>query len=265
MVFYPEETTGTVYAAYQADKWLREIDPRILTPMYRHPTLGDFFNFEPTLISGGIVCMPFRWFTRLENGSQEIHGKAWVMREEERGGIIKWAIWRDNVIEISSRLCVMSFVELTKHHHYRRVLDPALIWGMFISLLMPHTSLTWSQGFALKRKQNLNPAKMILSLGRRRCPTPGERQRTGRWSCALWHGYGVTIPLATVRNVGTNSTRLPGVRQIYLRRRQCVSTTRISSGPRTSHLRSKCWMVLWSNLSMAYSATRPNRLTNPQG
>lgn len=72
--FYPEEAGNKLNQTWQADRWLKDMDPDNLTPMIRitSPTLvatqdrifEDFFVFEPIYLRDGSACIVERWFTR---------------------------------------------------------------------------------------------------------------------------------------------------------------------------------------------------------
>ncbi|KAH8101156.1 hypothetical protein BXZ70DRAFT_892067 [Cristinia sonorae] len=77
--FYPEDTGDVkLTEGRQGARWLKEMPDELLTPMARLGT-QDYFIHEPALLRSGLVCMPVRWFTREENGRQEIYAKCWEM------------------------------------------------------------------------------------------------------------------------------------------------------------------------------------------
>ncbi|KAH7923808.1 hypothetical protein BV22DRAFT_1105892 [Leucogyrophana mollusca] len=59
---YPEDAGSHLSEAWQASRWLREIDTELATPMVR---IGhqDYFVFEPAKLDDGSVMMPERWFS----------------------------------------------------------------------------------------------------------------------------------------------------------------------------------------------------------
>ena len=58
--FYPEITDGYVREVWQAEKWRKRIDPRILTPMV---AVGSkhFYVFEFSRLRDGRYIVPERW------------------------------------------------------------------------------------------------------------------------------------------------------------------------------------------------------------
>ncbi|KZV82194.1 hypothetical protein EXIGLDRAFT_685130 [Exidia glandulosa HHB12029] len=62
--YLPCDGGGQVGNAAEANKWLREVDPSLATPMIRLRAAQDFYVFEPALLTDRTVCMPIRWFRR---------------------------------------------------------------------------------------------------------------------------------------------------------------------------------------------------------
>ncbi|KZV80099.1 hypothetical protein EXIGLDRAFT_630831, partial [Exidia glandulosa HHB12029] len=59
--YLPIDNAKKVGNAAEANKWLREVDPELATPMIRRFEAQDFYVFEPTLLTDRTVCMPIRW------------------------------------------------------------------------------------------------------------------------------------------------------------------------------------------------------------
>ncbi|KAI0375816.1 hypothetical protein BV20DRAFT_18264 [Pilatotrama ljubarskyi] len=78
--FLPEDANGTLSEAWQGDRWLKELDPDLATPMVRKES-QDFYIYEPAQLDSHDVCMPTRWFTR---GSQT-YAKVWRMERTPDG------------------------------------------------------------------------------------------------------------------------------------------------------------------------------------
>ncbi|KAI0736356.1 hypothetical protein C8Q72DRAFT_804114, partial [Fomitopsis betulina] len=72
--FLPEDAGQKLSETWQAARWLTELDPDLATPMLRQGH-HDFYTLELTLLNGGQVCMPFRWFTR----GSAVFARAWAM------------------------------------------------------------------------------------------------------------------------------------------------------------------------------------------
>ncbi|KAG6808221.1 hypothetical protein H0H92_004980 [Tricholoma furcatifolium] len=70
--FYPEDAGRILSEAWQASRWRTEVDPSLLTPMFRIHN-QDFYVDEISLLQGHRACMPCRWFTR----DGEMMGLAW--------------------------------------------------------------------------------------------------------------------------------------------------------------------------------------------
>ncbi|KAJ6618918.1 hypothetical protein B0H10DRAFT_1947133 [Mycena sp. CBHHK59/15] len=61
--FFPEDSGPSLSQAWQATRWLDELDSDLTTPTIRIQK-QDFYIHEPTLLSNGLLCMPIRWFKR---------------------------------------------------------------------------------------------------------------------------------------------------------------------------------------------------------
>ena len=74
--FYPEDAGSILEEPAQAERWLHEVDPHLLTPMYHNPhTHLDFYIFEPTQQCDGGLCIPFRFFVR----HQILYARVWPL------------------------------------------------------------------------------------------------------------------------------------------------------------------------------------------
>jgi len=102
--FYPEDAGAKLNEARQAKHWLEELDPELLTPVFRLRN-QDFFVFEPTLLSSGQVCMPFRWFMRCG----KMHAKVWSLRAVTREMDCGWVIQDFHSFDISEEDLLVSF------------------------------------------------------------------------------------------------------------------------------------------------------------
>ncbi|KAJ4467657.1 hypothetical protein C8J55DRAFT_394516, partial [Lentinula edodes] len=127
--FLPEDAGKSLGEAYQAERWLKEQDPKLLTPV--HLAAGqDFFTFEPALLADGkTVCMPSRWFRR----HGKVFAKAWAMTvvELENDGL-GWAVQTHQEIEIAESDLLLSFPRLEQAHKTFGLIRPSLIIGMLL-------------------------------------------------------------------------------------------------------------------------------------
>ncbi|KAJ7260975.1 hypothetical protein C8J57DRAFT_1232533 [Mycena rebaudengoi] len=86
--FFPEDTNPSLSQAWQASRWLNELDSELTTAMIRVHN-QDFYINEPTLLNDGSVFMPIRWFKRdktlvargwrMCRASQTINGHGWIV------------------------------------------------------------------------------------------------------------------------------------------------------------------------------------------
>lgn len=102
--FYPEDLGKQLNEAFQARRWLKEMDPTQLTPMIRLQN-QDFFVFEPTLLSNGQACMPIRWFQR----GGLFFAMAWPLQAAANDIGSGWIVEGYTEIEISQRDLLVSF------------------------------------------------------------------------------------------------------------------------------------------------------------
>ena len=80
---YPEDGSKRFAEAWQADRWRKEIDPTLATPMIRVDG-QDFYIHEPVKMDNGEACMPIRWFFREEvQGGKAVphyYAEAWQLQ-----------------------------------------------------------------------------------------------------------------------------------------------------------------------------------------
>jgi hypothetical protein len=102
--FHPEDSGKQLDEAFQARRWLKEMDPTQLTPMIRLHN-QDFYIFEPTLLSSGQVCIPIRWF----HHGEPFFAKAWPLRAVVSDTESGWIVEEHTEIEVSQKDFLVSF------------------------------------------------------------------------------------------------------------------------------------------------------------
>ncbi|KAJ3853984.1 hypothetical protein EV368DRAFT_73145 [Lentinula lateritia] len=121
--FLPEDSGALLSEANQAQRWLKEIDPDLLTPIHR--VAGqDFFTLEPTVLQDGNICMPSRWFVR----NKKVFAKAWPMRVvdiEDHG--CGWAVQTFSEIEISESDLLLTFKQFQASYASLALMNPCLV------------------------------------------------------------------------------------------------------------------------------------------
>ncbi|KZT18999.1 hypothetical protein NEOLEDRAFT_1048020, partial [Neolentinus lepideus HHB14362 ss-1] len=121
--FLPEDSGNRLSEAWQAQRWLHELDSSLTTPMIR--TGGqDFYIYEPVLLHDGQVCMPHRWFTR----GEEVLARTWAMSPSRDGG--GWIVHEDHDGEVRESQLHLSLPHLIKAYAYRGLPDPRCIVGV---------------------------------------------------------------------------------------------------------------------------------------
>lgn len=124
--FFPEDCGGQLSEAYQARRWLRELDPGLTTPMIRHKN-QDFYIFEPTIVRQNKVCMPIRWFSR----GNKMFAYAWQMEPSFAGN--GWVVREDQVVEIDSEQLVTAFPSFRSSYGHLKLPNPENIIGCVLN------------------------------------------------------------------------------------------------------------------------------------
>lgn len=127
--FYPEDTRGRhLTEARQAERWLHEVPNNMLTPMLR---LGarDFYIYEPVMLRDGGVCMPVRWFSRMEAGSHVWYAKCWSMQAVTTDVAQGWRVFERTDYEVPVAHMLKTFPELRADAAYHGIPDPCTIIG----------------------------------------------------------------------------------------------------------------------------------------
>lgn len=129
--FYPEDCGTRLEETRQASKWLNELSPDEATPMIRLRK-EDYYVYEPTLLTDGTVCVPFRWFTR----HGKFYGKAWAIKpiRHEDPTEDGWVVYKNEQVEIPEGMLLKSFPHLCQDHQRYNVPHPSRILGNMICL-----------------------------------------------------------------------------------------------------------------------------------
>ncbi|KAJ3932436.1 MAG: hypothetical protein NXY57DRAFT_894227, partial [Lentinula lateritia] len=136
MHFLPEDSGCRLSQANQAEHWLKELDPDLLTPV--HHTAGqDFFTLEPTVLKNGRICMPSRWFIQ----NKRVFAKAWPMKVVDtetygRG----WAVQTFSAFEISESDLLLAFKQFQTSYRDLGQISPSSIVGMCFELYLAYSA-----------------------------------------------------------------------------------------------------------------------------
>jgi hypothetical protein len=120
--FLPEDSCGRISEAWQADRWLKEIDPNHASPMVRIKN-QDYYVYEPSLLADGRACMPIRWFRR---GNRTL-ARAWLMHSTPQNQ--DWLVCEDNEVEVDASDFTLSLPEFAKVYPHYCMPDPHIIRG----------------------------------------------------------------------------------------------------------------------------------------
>ena len=127
--FLPEDSNPSLSQAWQASRWLDELDSDLTTPMIRI-NAQDFYIHEPTLLKDGSVCMPDRWFER----NKLTMARVWKMHQISKDGISGWVVEGQQSYDVKSSDLLLSFPDFTTVYHHRQLADPRIIHGISIQI-----------------------------------------------------------------------------------------------------------------------------------
>ncbi len=120
--FLPEDSGKRLSEAWQASRWLKELNGDLTTPMMRH-TNQDFYIYEIALCRDGKPCMPVRWFTR----GHKTMCKAWGLAAASDGD--GWIVHKHNEFDIDLHDLLVSQPHLVETHRQHGIPDPRKIFG----------------------------------------------------------------------------------------------------------------------------------------
>lgn len=202
--FYPEDSGSRLEETRQASKWLNELSPDEATPMIRTRD-GDYYVYEPTMLTDGTFCIPYRWFTR--NG--QFWGRGWAIKPTSQGDPLSegWVVHKLQEVEFSEAMLLKDFLRLSQDHASFNVPHPSRILGIKFLGFKVRTCLAYF--FETQASPPPIPAKATSKNG----PTPTQSLGTvGELSpkaIAPWLslcGPIATTRLATNRRNGINTT-----------------------------------------------------------
>ncbi|KAF7303282.1 hypothetical protein MKEN_01292300 [Mycena kentingensis (nom. inval.)] len=122
--FLPEDAGKSLSEAWQADRWLNEMDPDLATPMIRMGN-EDFFVHEPAITTTG-VYMPTRWYTKVDR----TYARAWRMVPAAHN--TGWYVDVRRTWDIPAENFTVSFKAFTSCYGERGYPDPRIIHGKLI-------------------------------------------------------------------------------------------------------------------------------------
>jgi hypothetical protein len=125
LAFYPEDNDNSLSEAWQAERWLYELDANLTTPMAR--VCGcDYFIHEPMMSREGRVYMINRFFQK----DGQIMARASLMSAIDGEG---WVVSLSECTLKSSDFLVDFFTlcQVYRDHH---IPDPRIIFGKFLLL-----------------------------------------------------------------------------------------------------------------------------------
>uniref|UniRef100_D8QAN3 Uncharacterized protein n=1 Tax=Schizophyllum commune (strain H4-8 / FGSC 9210) TaxID=578458 RepID=D8QAN3_SCHCM len=127
--FLPEKTSGSISEAWQAARWLDELDPAFLTQCIRKKDdkTQDFFVFEPALLKNRLAFMPTRWFIE----GKSTYAKGWYMSlDPQRRG---WIVEEHTPVVVCEDDLDLSLPLFHERHAIYQVPSPQSIIGSSIS------------------------------------------------------------------------------------------------------------------------------------
>ena len=133
LVFYPEDAVKHLSEVYQAQHWLQDMDPTLLTPMvcvHGH----DFFIFKPTLLTDGTACMPTHWFTW--KGSNHFSAESWPLIAHMITNRPGWVVMEHAAFVLLSEHLLHNFTSFCASHTTYNIPHPASIHGAHTSIIL---------------------------------------------------------------------------------------------------------------------------------
>ncbi|RDB18364.1 hypothetical protein Hypma_000365 [Hypsizygus marmoreus] len=128
--YYPEDSGQSLEQCWQAQHWLRDMDPTLATPMIRVGN-QDFYVFEPTKLRDGSVVVPERWFTRKYRGQDVFFAKAWRTRSMvDEQGPKGYVVLEHDTVDVSMAELLLSMPHLAQTYVSDNVPDPRYIIGV---------------------------------------------------------------------------------------------------------------------------------------
>ena len=117
--FLPEKTSGSISEAWQAARWLDELDPSLLTQVV-HKDKQAYFVYEPALLSSGEVCIPVRWF--MYRGA--MHAKVWMLRQSVDGQA--WIVpqYEEKITPVTAFIMPFNRLVSPREHEVRNMPSP---------------------------------------------------------------------------------------------------------------------------------------------
>ncbi|KAF7316638.1 hypothetical protein HMN09_00396400 [Mycena chlorophos] len=130
--FLPEDNGSKLAEAWQAKRWLDELDSDLATPMHRIGS-QDFYVHEPAILQSGDTCIPTRWFER----DGQVFARVWRMQQvADHNG---WVVDISQTYELSAAQFLVAFPAFIATHNQRNLADPRLINGVYSA---PNTELS---------------------------------------------------------------------------------------------------------------------------
>ncbi|KZP26247.1 hypothetical protein FIBSPDRAFT_732946, partial [Athelia psychrophila] len=126
----PEDSGQRLSDAYQANRWLNELDSDLTDQMVR---IGDhdFYLFEPALLCTGLYVMPIRWFDR----GDELFAQVWSLTPHATQN--GWIVHEYDFFEVAATNLSISFTYLKSSYINRGVPDVTRILGSPTGELQP--------------------------------------------------------------------------------------------------------------------------------
>jgi hypothetical protein len=125
--FYPEDSGEHLSEAWQAQRWLHQLDADLTTPMVRIHG-NDYFIHEPAMKYSGEVVMINRWFTR----DNKLFARTSPMRKHGVGWTVDSSVLAEGEATASDLL--LNLPALIEGHERYQLPDPRQIIGMVVAL-----------------------------------------------------------------------------------------------------------------------------------
>ena len=128
--FLPEDAGHShLSEAWQAERWLKELDSSLGTPMIRAFN-QDFYVHEPVLLRNGRTCVPMRWYNKMEQPGEyftNVHPLNCVSEDTTTG----WVIDGSQSYEVCVNDIQFALPSFVAVHASRRLPDPHNVVGQY--------------------------------------------------------------------------------------------------------------------------------------
>lgn len=120
--FFPEDASQVLENANQAQHWLHELSPKLLTPVIQQHG-QQFFIFEPAILDNKDIVIPFCFFKCKD--ASAIFAHSWCMYPYLDG----WLVYKFEELTLPASRLLTSFPYFCASHNHQSLPNPENILG----------------------------------------------------------------------------------------------------------------------------------------